>query len=94
MLKFISKLQWLFWVGFLGVILDNQYLTLFFLFGLCGFANVFSPMRNDIHKHTAGTEETKNVKFLYQLLRLQYTTHHQTGVNTVLAVYMSFYPGA
>ena len=27
---------------------DNQYLTLFFLFGLCGFANVFSPMRNNI----------------------------------------------
>lgn len=48
MLKFISKLQWLFWVGFLGVFFDNQYLTLFFLFGLCGFANVFSPMRNNI----------------------------------------------
>ncbi len=48
MLKFISKLQWLFLVGFLGVFLDNPYLTLFFLFGLCGFANVFSPTRNDI----------------------------------------------
>lgn len=39
-------------------------------------------------------EETKNVKFLYQPLRLQYTTHHQTGANTVFAVYMSFYPEA
>ena len=48
MLKFISKLQWLFWIGFLGVFFDNQYLTLFFLFGLCGFANVFSPTRNYI----------------------------------------------
>ena len=48
MLKFISKLQWLFWIGFIGVFLDNPYLTLFFLFGLCGFASVFSPARNDI----------------------------------------------
>ena len=48
MLKFFSRLQWLFLVGFLGVFLDNPYLTLFFLFGLCGFANVFSPTRNDI----------------------------------------------
>ena len=48
MLKFISKLQWLFWIGFIGVFLDNPYLTLFFLFGFCGFANVFSPARNEI----------------------------------------------
>ena len=52
MLKFISKLQWLFWIGFIGVFLDNPYLTLFFLFGFCGFANVFSPARNEISNLT------------------------------------------
>ena len=46
MLKFISKLQWLALIGFLGVILDNQYLRLFFLFWLCCLADVFSPMGN------------------------------------------------
>ena len=47
MLKFISKLQWLFLIGFLGIWWDNQYLMLFFLFGLCGFASVISPMRSN-----------------------------------------------
>ena len=46
MLKFVSKLQWLALIGFLGVLLDNQYLRLFFLFWLCCLADVFSPMRS------------------------------------------------
>ena len=31
MLKFISKLQWLFWIGFIGVFLDTPYFTLFWI---------------------------------------------------------------
>ena len=58
MLKFISKLQWLALIGFLGVILDNQYLRLFFLFWLCCLADVFSPMRSIL----------SNLKFLTQNL--------------------------
>ena len=46
MLKFISKLQWLALIGFLGILLDNQYLRLFFLFWLCCLADIFSPMRS------------------------------------------------
>ena len=46
MLKFVSKLQWLALIGFLGVLLDNQYLRLFFLFWLCCLADAFSPMRS------------------------------------------------
>lgn len=58
MLKFISKLQWLFLIGFLGIWWDNRYLMLFFLFGLCGFASVISPMRSNL----------SNLKFLIQNL--------------------------
>ena len=58
MLKFISKLQWLALIGFLGVILDNQYLRLFFLFWLCCLAEVFSPMRSIL----------SNLRFLTQNL--------------------------
>lgn len=43
MLKFISKLQWLFWIGFIGVFLDNPYLTLFFLFGFVVLQMYFRP---------------------------------------------------
>lgn len=48
MVRFISKLQWLSLVGFLGIFLENQYLILFFLFGLCGLVNVFSPIRGNL----------------------------------------------
>lgn len=58
MIKFISKMQWLSLIGFIGIFLDNKYLILFFLFGLCGLASAFSPMRSNL----------SNLRFLLQNL--------------------------
>lgn len=89
MIKFLSRLQWLAIIGFLGVYFDNEHLKLFFLFWLFSILDCYSPLRNF----------GSTLKFLGQnlfmligipLTHVRYGFRLPTAINFVPQTYYSF----